>query len=150
MDRTIGEAILQCVVPTAVVGVAAAGHGAVVSDVRKAIAAAGRIVPEHRVGAERALATEGQRPEFLGRYTAIIFVIEGLTRARSVDGFGIAGPGKAIVDGVGFGRIGEQAGLRIDAGGSVENDGPTGRELFLAPDAETGLLQVVRRDQESR
>src|SRR5271163_3490372 len=44
MDRTIGDAILQGVVPTGVLGVAAAGHGAVISDVRKGIAAAGRIV----------------------------------------------------------------------------------------------------------
>src|SRR3984957_12944396 len=50
MDGAIGEAILQGVVPTAVLGVAAAGHRAVISDVRKGIGAAGRIVKEHRIG----------------------------------------------------------------------------------------------------
>src|SRR5580692_8580018 len=59
MDRTNGEAILQSVVPTAVLGVAAAIHGTVIADVRKPIAAADRIVLQHRVGAERALPTEG-------------------------------------------------------------------------------------------
>src|SRR5271168_1570393 len=101
MDRAIGEAILQGVVPTAVLGVAAASHRAVISDVRKVIAAARRIVNEHRIGAERALTTEGQRAEMLGRYTAVEFVIERLTRARAVNGVRIAGPGKAVVDGLG-------------------------------------------------
>ena len=87
MDRAIGEAILHGVVPTAVLGVAAAGHRAVIPDVRKGIAAAGRIVKEHRIGTERALTTEGQRAEMRGRYTAIVFVIEGLARARAVDGY---------------------------------------------------------------
>src|SRR5580692_1065640 len=150
MDWAIGETIFHRVVPTAVVSVAAAGHRPVITDVRKGISASGRIVLEHRVGAERALTTEGERAEFLGRYTAIVFVIEGLARTRAVDGFRIAGPGQAVVDDVGGWRVGEQAGLRIDASGSVEHDGPARRKLFLAPDAETRLLQVVRRDQESR
>jgi hypothetical protein len=97
MDRAISEAILQGVVPAGVLGVAAAGHRAVIPDVRKRIAAAGRIVKEHRIGTESALTTEGQRAESRGRYTEIVFVIEGLARARAVDGFRIAGPGKAIV-----------------------------------------------------
>src|ERR1700677_782129 len=101
MDRAIGEAILHGVVPTAVLGVTAPGHRAVIPDVRKGIAAAGRIVNEHRIGTERALTTEGHRAEMHGRYTAIDFVIEGLTGARSVDGVRIAAPGKAVVDGVG-------------------------------------------------
>jgi hypothetical protein len=101
MDRAIGEAILQGVVPAAVLGVAAAGHRAVIPDVGKGIGAAGRIVKEHRIGAERALTTEGQRAEMRGRYTSIDFVIEGLARARAVDGVRIAPPGKAVVDGVG-------------------------------------------------
>ena len=71
MDRAIGEAIFQGVVPTGVLGVAAAGHRAVIPDVRKGIGAAGRIVKEHRIGAESALTTEGQRAEMRGRYTAI-------------------------------------------------------------------------------
>src|ERR1700676_4209201 len=60
MDGAIGEAILQGVVPTAVLGVAAAGHRAVIADVGKGIGAAGRIVKEHRIGAESALTAEGQ------------------------------------------------------------------------------------------
>src|ERR1039458_1154470 len=87
MDRAIGEAILQCVVPTAVLGVAAAGHRAVIPDVGKGIAAAGRIVKEHRIGAKRSLTTKGQGAEMRGRYTGIVFVMEGLARARAVDGF---------------------------------------------------------------
>src|SRR5271169_1700854 len=82
MDRAIGEAILQGVVPTGVLGVAAPGHRAVIPDVGKGIAAAGRIVKEHHIGAESALTTEGQRAEMRGRYTGIEFVIEGLARAR--------------------------------------------------------------------
>src|ERR1700677_5039818 len=50
MDRAIGEAILQCGVPTAVFGVASAGHRAVIPDIRKGIAAAGRIAKERRIG----------------------------------------------------------------------------------------------------
>src|SRR5271163_1877405 len=69
MDRAIGEAILESVVPTGVLGVAAAGHRAVIPDVRKGIAAAGRIINEHRIGTERALTTECQRAELRGRYT---------------------------------------------------------------------------------
>src|SRR5580704_10722148 len=60
MDRAISQAILHGVVPTGVLGVSATGHGAVISDVRKGIAAAGRIVKEHCVGTERALTTEGK------------------------------------------------------------------------------------------
>ena len=101
MDRAIGEAILHGVVPTGVVGVAAAGHRAVISDVRKGIAAAGRIVKEHHIGTESALTTEGQRAELRGRYAAIVFVIEGLARARAVDGYRIAAPRKAVVGDVG-------------------------------------------------
>src|SRR5579863_3722528 len=97
MDRAIGEAILQGVVPTSVFGVAAAGHRAVISDVREGIAAAGRIVNQHRVGTESALTAECESAEILGRYTAIVFVIEGLARARAVDGFRIAFPRKAVV-----------------------------------------------------
>src|SRR5271166_1437288 len=97
MDRANGEAILHGVVPTAVFGVAAACHRAVIPDVGKSIAAAGRIVTEHRIRAERALTTEGQRSETRGRYTAIDFVIEGLARARAVDGVRIAFPGKTVV-----------------------------------------------------
>src|ERR1700691_6224197 len=52
MDRAIGEAILQGVVPTAVLGVAATGHRAVIPDVGKGIGAAGGIVKEHGIGAE--------------------------------------------------------------------------------------------------
>src|SRR5271156_5525484 len=63
MDGAIGEAILEGVVPTGVLGVAAAGHRAVIPNVGKGITAAGRIIKEHRIGAERALATEGQRAE---------------------------------------------------------------------------------------
>src|SRR6202167_2570824 len=77
MDRAIGEAILQGVVPTGVLGVAAAGHGAVVADVGKGIGAAGRIVKEHGIGAESALTAESQRAEVRGRYSAVVFVIEG-------------------------------------------------------------------------
>ena len=136
MDRAIGEAILHGGVPTAVFGVAAAGHRAVIPDVRKGIAAAGRIVKEHRIGTESALTTEGQRAEMRGRYTAIDFVIEGLARARAVDGVRIAFPGKAVVDGLGGRRVGEQAGLRIDASVSVEHNRPARPKLFLAPDAQ--------------
>jgi hypothetical protein len=104
---------------------------------------------QHRIGTERALTAEGERAEIGGRYAAIVFVIEGLAGARAVDGHRITLPGKAVVDGLGGGRVGEQAGMRIDAGGSVEHNGPARRKLFLAADAETGLLQVVRRHQES-
>src|ERR1700689_5551043 len=85
VDRAIGEAILHGVVPTAVLGVTAAGHRAVIPDIRKGIGAASRIVKEHRIGAERALMTEGQRAEMRGRYTAIVFVIQGLSRARAIE-----------------------------------------------------------------
>ncbi len=36
------------------------------------------------------------------RYAGKVFVIEGLARARAVDGYRIAGPGKTVVDDVGF------------------------------------------------
>jgi hypothetical protein len=119
MNRAIAEAILQGVVPTAVFGVAAAGHRAVIPDVGKGIGAARRIAKKHRIGAESALTTEGQRTEVCGRYTGIEFVIKGLARARAVDGYGIAAPGKAVVGGLGGRSVGEQAGLRIDASGSA-------------------------------
>ncbi len=149
MDRAEGEAILHGVVPTGVFSVAAAGHRAVIPDVRKRICAAGRIVLEHGVGAERALAAEGQLAEVRGRYTAIVLVIERLARARAVNGERIAGPGKAVVDDLGGGRVGEQAGLRIDARGSVEHNEPAGRKLLLTLDAKPRLRQVVRCDEES-
>ena len=79
MDRSNAEAIFQGVVPTGVLGVAPAGHRAVIPNVGKGIAAAGRIVSEHRIGTESALTTEGYRAEMRGRYTAIEFVIEGLS-----------------------------------------------------------------------
>src|SRR5580693_6043742 len=101
MDWAMGEAILHGGIPTAVLGVAAAGHCAVVADVGKGIAAAGRIEKQHRVGTERALATEGHGTEILRRYTGIDLVIEGLARARAVDGIRIAAPGKTVVDGLG-------------------------------------------------
>src|SRR3984885_3895068 len=107
MDRAIGEAILYGGVPTAVFGVAAAGHRAVIPDVGKGIAAAGGIGREHRIGAEGGRTTEGYLAKKCGRYSAIDFVIEGLAGARAVDGVGIAGPGKAVVDGLGGRRVGE-------------------------------------------
>src|SRR5580704_14196220 len=99
MGRASDEAVLHGVIPTGVLGVAAAGHSAVIPDVRKGIAAACRIVEEHRIGAESALTTEGQRANMPRRYTGVVFVIEGLARARAVDGLRIAAPGKAVVDG---------------------------------------------------
>src|SRR5579872_958125 len=100
MDGANAKAILQGVVPPAVFGVAAASDRAVISDVRKGIAAAGRIVTEHRIGAERALATERQCAEVRGRYSSIDFIIEGLTRSCPVNGVRIAAPGKAVIDDV--------------------------------------------------
>src|SRR5580693_1658608 len=58
MNRAIRDAILQAVVPTGVLGVAAAGHRAVITDIGKRISAPGWIVLEHGIGAERALAAE--------------------------------------------------------------------------------------------
>src|SRR5580658_690690 len=84
-----------------------------------------------------------------GRYTAIVFIIEGLARARPIDGYRIAAPRKAVVNDVSGGRVSQQAGLRIDARGSVEHNRPARQKLFLAPDAQTRLLQVVRCDDES-
>src|SRR6516162_2478406 len=97
MDRTIGYAILNGAVPTGVLSIAAASHQAVVTDERKRVSAAGRIVREHCIGTQRPLTTEGQCAEPLGRYTAQEFVIEGLTRARAVAGEGIGGPGETII-----------------------------------------------------
>src|SRR5271170_5144840 len=102
MDWAIGDAIFQGVVPTAVLGVAAAGQRAVIPDVRKGVAAAGRIVLEHRIGAERTLTAESQRAELRGRYTGIEFVVERLARARAVNCFGVAGPGKPVVHDIGL------------------------------------------------
>src|SRR5208283_5062317 len=93
MDRTIGEAIFHRIVPSGVLGVAAAGHRAVVPDVRKRVGAAGRIISEHRIGTERALTPEGQRAEMRGGHTAVEFVIEGLARPRAVAGYRISVPG---------------------------------------------------------
>src|SRR5579862_4456067 len=149
MYGTIGEAILESVVPTAVLGVTAAGHGAVVADIGKGIAAASWIVKKHRIGAERALPAEGQRAEMRGRNTGVDFVVERLAGTCAVDSVGIACAGKAVVDDVRLGCVSEQAGLRIDAGGRIKNDVPAMKELFLATDAETGLLQVVGRDEEA-
>src|SRR5271167_3297165 len=84
-----------------------------------------------------------------GRYTGIDFVIEWLARARAVDGERIALSGKAVVGGLSGRRIGEQAGIRIDASGSVEHNGPARQKLFLAPDTQTRLLQIVRCYDES-
>ncbi len=84
------------------------------------------------------------------RYPAVEFVIEGLASARAVNGGRIAVPGKAGVGGHGGWRVGELAGLRIDAGRRVEHNEPVVRELFPAPDAQAGLLQVVRRNEELR
>src|SRR5277367_5713388 len=47
MDGAIGEAILEGVVPTGVLGVAATSHRAVVADVGKSVCAASRIVLQH-------------------------------------------------------------------------------------------------------
>src|SRR6202034_3460320 len=86
MDRTEVEAIFHGLIPTGVLGVAAAGHRAVIPDIRQGVRAAGRIVSENRIGAERALTAESQRAERRGRVAAIVFVIEGLARARAVAG----------------------------------------------------------------
>ena len=72
-----------------------------------------------------------------------------MASARAVDNVGIASAGKAVIRGLGSRRVGEQTGLRIDASGSVEHNVPAICELFLAPDAKTRLLQVVRCDEES-
>src|SRR6516225_3455196 len=144
MHRTIGDAILYGLIPTGVLGVAAAGHQAVVTDERKRIGAARGIVSDHRIGTERALATEGQCAELLGRYTALKFVVEGLTRPRAVAGERITLPGEAVVGDVGGWHVGELAGLRVDAGRSVEHREPILHELYLASDAHTGLREVIR------
>src|SRR5579862_5039993 len=101
MRRTIGEAVFRGVVPPGVFGVAAAGHRAIVPDVRKGIGAAGRVVGEHCIGAQRALTPERERAKTGGRYAAIEFVIERLARARTVAGLRVAAPGETVVDGVG-------------------------------------------------
>ena len=149
MDRAIGDAIFEGVVPTGVLGVAAPCHRAVIADVRKSVAAAGGIVLEHGISAERTLAAEGQSAELFGGNTAIDFVVERLASAGAINGVGISGTGKTIVDGLRGGSVGEQARLWIDAGGSVEDNGPARKKLFPAADAETGLLKVVGRDNET-
>src|ERR1700722_3884010 len=149
MDRAIGQAILQGAIPTAVLGVAAASHCAVIPDVGKGIAAACRIVKEHHIRTESALTTKGERAEMHGRYTAINFVIEGLARAGTVDGVRITASGKAVVDGLSGRRVGQQPGLRVDAGIRVEYNGPARLKLFFASDAQARLLQVVGCDQKS-
>src|SRR6202789_1660006 len=149
MNRAQDEAILYRVVPTTVVGVAAAGHRAVIPDVGKSISSARRIVKQHGIGAETPLTTESQRAKMLRRDAGIEFVIERLACTRAVDGFRVAGSGKAVVGGVGGGRVGEQARLRIDASGSVEHYRPPGEKLFPGPDAQPCLLQIVRCDKES-
>jgi diphthamide synthase (EF-2-diphthine--ammonia ligase) len=97
----------------------------------------------------RELTSEGQRAEKLGRYATIVFVVEGLARARAVNGEGITGSGKAVVDDLGLRRVGEQSGIRIDASGSVEHNRPARHKLHFAADAQARLLQVVWRDDES-
>src|SRR5579862_576608 len=149
MKWTNGEAILQGVITAAVFSVAAASHGAVVADVGKGIAAAGRIIKKHRTGAAGALTTESQCAEMRGSYPGIDFVIEGLARARAVDGVRIAFSGKAVVNDVSLGCVGEKAGIGIDARGSIKYKVPAVRKLFLALNAQAGLLKVVRRDEES-
>src|ERR1700733_9740946 len=106
MDRPIDEPILHSVIPARVLGVAAARHRAVVSDVRKGIAAGDRIVEEHRIGAERSLTAEGERTVMVGRNAAIVFVVEGLSRARAVDRFRVVASGKAVVVYVGSRCVG--------------------------------------------
>src|SRR5208282_4371748 len=59
VDRAHGEAILDGVIPTAVLGVAAAIHGTVIPNVGEGIRPASRIVKKHGISAERALAPEG-------------------------------------------------------------------------------------------
>src|SRR5580658_6843285 len=99
MHRAVGDAIFDGVVQTGVLGVAAAGHQAVIADERKGIGPAGRIVSEHRIGTESALTTEGQRAEIRGRYATIEFVVENLARTRAVAGERIAASGEASVAG---------------------------------------------------
>src|SRR5579862_1467831 len=149
MDGAIGDAIFHGVIPTAVFGVAAAGHGSVISDVREGIGASGGIVLQHGIGTERALPTEGQRAESLGRYASIVFVVEGLAGARAVDCKGVAAAGKSVVDDLSGRCVGKQAGLGIDSGGCIEDDVPALRKLYFAPDTQTRLLQVIRCGEES-
>ncbi len=139
MDRAVGEAIFQCVVPTGVLGVAAAGHQAVIADERKGVTAAGWVVDEHCIGAESALTTEGQRAVTLGRYADIELVVEGLACARAVAGERIAFPGQAGVLGIGGRQVGELAGLRIEAGRGGEHAEPAGHQLFPTPKADGRL-----------
>ena len=113
MDRAVGEAVLQGVVEPGILGVAAAGREAVVADEREGIGAARRVVQQHRVSAERALAAEGQRTEMGGGDAAEDFVIEGLAGPRAIAGVRIAAPGQAVVDRVGVRHVGEVAGLRV-------------------------------------
>src|SRR5262249_41941937 len=67
VHRSVGDAILYGLVPTGGLGVTTAGHQAVVADERKRIGAARRIISEHCIGTERALTTECQCAELLGR-----------------------------------------------------------------------------------
>src|SRR4029077_4517615 len=103
---------------------------------------------EHCIGTEGALTAEGQGPELRGRYTALEFVVKGLTRARAVAGERITAPGEAVVGDVGGCHVGELAGLWIDAGRSIEHNEPVVRKLDLALDAHPRLRQIVRRNEE--
>src|ERR1700729_1112231 len=98
MERAIGEAILHGVVPAGVFGVAAAGHRAVVSDVREGVGPPGWIVLQHRVGTERALAPQGKRAVVRRGNPAEKLVVERLAGSRAVAGFGVAASGEAVVD----------------------------------------------------
>src|SRR5580698_1861600 len=116
MHRAVRKTIFHSVVPTVVLGVTAARHCAAIPDIREGITAASRIVKEHYVRTERALTTESQRSDMVRRDTEIELVIEGLARPRAVNDLRIALSRKSIVDGVGGRCVGEQTGLRIDAG----------------------------------
>ena len=96
MHRTVGDSIFDGLVPTGVVGVAAASCRAVISDVRKGIGAVGRIIREHRIGPESALTPKGQRAVIRGRYAAKEFIVEGLARARTVARYRIARLGRPL------------------------------------------------------
>src|ERR1700679_711822 len=93
MNRAKGVAVFDRLVPTGVLGVAAARHRAVIADVREGVGAARRIIGEHRVCTESALTTEGQRAEVGGGGAGVELVVEGLTCACTVAGFRIGGPG---------------------------------------------------------
>ncbi len=150
MDRTEGEAIFHGIVPTGVLGVAAAGHRAVIADERKGIGAAGRIVSEHRIGTESALTAEGQRAESRGRYTAKELIIEGLAGARAVAGERIAAAGQTVVEVLVAAMLASWPDCGLMPVEALNTTDQPGQKLLLAPDAETRLRQVVRRDEESR